>query len=140
MKSENRESARNADAPTPKDLHFPELTASKFAPTAVAEKPWKPSAFPPRNRKKSSALFIGITLNKPTQAATFAHIRRFSFPRKIYPTSRTAAHGAFVGLLWQGINYTIMASVFNRYFVDFSRLISVKNYGSILHNGSGELH
>lgn len=123
MKSENREPARSADAPTPKDLPFQELTTSKFALTVELVRLLKPLEFPPKNRKKSSASFTTITLNKRHTAATLPHVRRFSCSRKVTPHTERWHTGTTVGLLRQGIYYTITSSVFPRYFGKFSRLL-----------------
>lgn len=124
MKSENRESAQDAETATRKDLPFQETTTKPSSvPTAARERHLKSLVFPLRNRKKSSASFIGITLSNPTRAATLPPVRRFSCSRKVTPFAERRHTGATVGLLWQGIYYTIIRSVFPRYFGRFSRLL-----------------
>ena len=98
-------------------------TQQKSAPTAEHGRALNPSEFPLRNRKKSLVSFTVTTPNKPTQVATFAHVRRFPFLRKVCPFGNRRHTGVTVGLLRQGIYYTITTAVFSRYFGRFSRLL-----------------
>ena len=124
MKSENHELARNADASTRKDLPFQEkITKLLFAAIVQQKKRYKASEFPQRSKKRSLASFTVITPNKPTRAATFAYVRRFSSLRKVCPFGNRRHTGATVGPLQQGIYYTITKAVFPRYFGRFSRLL-----------------
>jgi len=108
VKSENRESAQSADAATRKYLPFQESTTSKFVLTAELVRLLKPLVFPLRNRKKSSASFTAITPIKRQTAATFAHVRHFTFLRKITLHAERRHKWATVGFVFEVINHTIL--------------------------------
>lgn len=71
-------------------------------------------------------------------AATSPHIRCFSCSRKVILFAKRRHTGATVGLLWQGIYYTITRLDFYRYFVGFSRLLLFTQCGILVYNGRGE--